>query len=69
MPTEVYFLCPKCNGITIGKGNSDILRDEIICKKCSERFEAIMVGNLSFNVDEDDKKWFYIEKSMANILI
>ena len=69
MPTKVYCLCPKCNGITIGEGNGDILRDRIVCKRCNEGFIARMVGNLSFNIDEEDKKWFYIEESKANILI
>jgi len=68
MPTDVYLLCPKCKGITDGKGNGDIPKDRINCDKCGENITAIMVGNLSQTVNEEDKKWLYIEESMISFL-
>ena len=69
MDTDVYCLCPKCKGITTGKGSGDIT-DFIVCDRCGEKFKARLVGNLSFALDEDkDKKWLYIEYDNANVFI
>ena len=68
METDVYFLCPKCNGITNGKGNGDIT-DLIICNKCGNRFKARLVGNLSIEIDEKDKRWLYLVEEIANVMI
>lgn len=68
METDVYLLCNKCNGITNGKGNGDIT-DIIICDRCGNRVKARLVGNLSIENDENDKRWLYLCENIANIYI
>ena len=68
METDVYFLCPDCKGITNGKGNGDIT-DIIICTKCGNRFKSRLIGNLSIDIDENDKRWLYFVEDIANVII
>ena len=68
METDVYLLCNKCNGITNGKGNGDIT-DTIICNRCGNKVKARLVGNLTIEIKENDKRWFYINEETSNILI
>jgi tRNA(Ile2) C34 agmatinyltransferase TiaS len=68
METDVYFLCPQCNGITNAKGNGDIT-DLITCNKCGNKFKSRLIGNLSIELDRNDIRWLYLIEDIANILI
>jgi hypothetical protein len=45
METDVYCVCPQCNGFTNAKGSGDS-EDLITCGKCGISFAAIKIGKL-----------------------
>ena len=69
MDTEVYFLCPVCNGLTNGTGSGDP-DDEIFCNKCRQGFSARYIGKLHpYTGKEANDLRLYVEKSKSAMLI
>jgi hypothetical protein len=69
MVTDVYCLCPKCNGVTDGAACGDP-DDFIICNKCNHKFPARKIGDLKLCTTKNVKeKPLYVEEGKANMLI
>lgn len=65
MDTEVYFLCPFCNGLTNGKGSGDS-DDLIYCTKCDNSFSAVRIGKLApWTGKEAPERYLYVTKEWA----
>jgi hypothetical protein len=61
METDVYFICPNCEGITNGKGSNDSPKDQITCCKCNQNFSAIRIGKLKpWSGKELPERYLYI---------
>jgi len=70
MDTDVYFICPKCKGLTNGTGSRDTPFDQIFCGKCKEGFSSRKIGTLKpYFGKEVQQLPLYAEKTSFQMLI